>query len=605
MSHRMRSIVALLAVAALAIGVLGVAGCQPTTTTTGPTTTEPVKGGTLTIGYEQEPQILNSFVTGGDMMATKDVESNVLLGLIRIKPDFTYEPMLAESIPDLTNGGVTENPFTVTWKLKKEAVWSDGTPVSADDVKFTFDTIMSSKWQILSKSGYEEITSAEVIDPKTIKFTFKAPYAPYRELFSASYMVLPKHALEGKDFNTVMNESIPVASGPFMFKEWKKGDHITLARNEKFWGTPAFLDQVVFKWVPDTNTEIAQMKTGEVDAVNPSPDPSLIDQLKTAGDVQADPGTVWEHLAFNLEKPDVSDVKVRQAIAYSIDRQKIVDQVMLGQVKALNGIFVPEQKEVFSADWEIYKPDKAKADALLTEAGYVKGANGYLRQERQDAVARVQDDRRQQGPREDVPDPLLAAQGGRDRRQARLRRGEHVLRHHDPQRQVPGRRVGLGRITRPERQDPVLRRADPAEGAELLPLQERRRHKVDQRGRQLGRHGQACRALQADLEADGSGCSADTAVPAPVHPGRQELRPRCQEQRHARGRVLEPGRVVEGSGRRRAGTVHRHDPDSVADSDPGSAVSRTARRCCIGGGRTRKSAAALLIQGARLGDAFA
>lgn len=377
MSHRMRSIVALLAVAALAIGVLGVAGCQPTTTTTGPTTTEPVKGGTLTVGYEQEPQILNSFITGGDMMSTKDVESNVLLGLVRIKPDFTYEPMLAEAIPDIANGGVTENPFTVTWKIRKEAVWSDGKPVTADDVKFTWDTIMSSKWQILSKSGYEEITKAEVIDPKTVKLTFKAPYAPYREMFSASYMVLPKHALEGKDFNTVMNEAIPVASGPFIFKEWKKGDHITLARNDKFWGTPAYLDQVVFKWVPDTNTEIAQMKTGEVDAVNPSPDPSLIDQLKTTGEVMADPGTVWEHLAFNLTKPDVSDVKVRQAIAYSIDRQKIVDQVMLGQVKALNGIFVPEQKEVFSADWEIYKPDKAKADSLLTEAGYVKGANGY------------------------------------------------------------------------------------------------------------------------------------------------------------------------------------------------------------------------------------
>ena len=369
------------ALLAIAIALLGLTGCAPRSSTTPDGAATPVKGGSVTIGYEQEPQILNSFITGGDMMATKDVESNVLLGLVRIKPHFSYEPMLAESIPDVANGGVTEasasTSFTVTWKIKKNAVWSDGTPVSADDVKFTWETIMSDKWQILTKSGYDIIDKAEVVDPKTIKFTFKETYAPYRELFSASYMVLPKHALEGKDFNTALNDTIPVASGPFMFKEWKKGDHITLSRNEKFWGPAAYLDEVVFKWVPDTNTEVAQLMTGEVDAVNPSPDPALIEQLRGAGTVMADPGTLWEHLAFNLEKPDVSDLKVRQAIAYTIDRQKIVDQVMLGQVKPLQDIFVPEQSQVYSPSWEMYKPDKAKAEALLAEAGYAKGTDGF------------------------------------------------------------------------------------------------------------------------------------------------------------------------------------------------------------------------------------
>lgn len=377
MRHRILKVTAIVAALMLVIGALAGCGSASSGGGGGSTAATPVKGGTLTIGYEQEPQILNSFITGGDMMATKDVESNVLLGLVRIKPDFTYEPMIAESVPDVSNGGVTENPFTVTWKLKKEAVWSDGTPITADDVKFTFDTIMNPKWQILTKAGYEEVSKAEVIDDKTIKLTFKKPYAPYREMFSASYMILPKHALEGKDFNKVMNDTIPVASGPFMFKEWKKGDHITLVRNDKYFGTQAYLDEVVWKWIPDTNTEVAQLKTGEVDAVNPSPDPSLIDQLKTAGTVQADPGTLWEHLAFNLSKPEVADLKVRQAIAYTIDRQKIVDQVMLGQVKPLQSIFVPEQTAAYSPDWEQYTPDKAKAESLLQAAGYTKGADGF------------------------------------------------------------------------------------------------------------------------------------------------------------------------------------------------------------------------------------
>ena len=157
MTHRYRRVIAIVAVLTLALGML--AGCGTTGTGTGTGTgttgTTPVKGGTLTVGYEQEPSILNSFITGGDMMATKDVESNVLLGLVRIKPDFTYEPMIAESIPEISNGLVTENPLTVTWKLKKNAVWSDGVPITADDVKFTFDTIMNPKLPILSKSGYE------------------------------------------------------------------------------------------------------------------------------------------------------------------------------------------------------------------------------------------------------------------------------------------------------------------------------------------------------------------------------------------------------------------------------------------------------------------
>lgn len=383
MNDRTRSMIVALVFVALATAALGVAGCtgssnQPAATTS----SAPVKGGTLTIGYEQEPQILNAFVTGGDMQATKDVESNVLLGLVRVKPDFSYEPMLAEQVPDVANGGVTpetsSTPFSVTWKIRKNAVWSDGVPVTADDVKFTLDTMTNPKYDIVSRAGYEDVSKAEIIDSKTIKLTFKRTFAPYREMFSVSFMVLPKHALEGKDFNKAMNDSLPLSDGPFVLQSWVKGDSITLVRNDKYWGRPAYLDKVVWKWVPEANTEVAQLKTGEVEAVNPSPDPSLLSQLKTAGVVQADPGTNWEHLAFNLTDPVVSDLKVRQAIAYGIDRDKIVSTVMLGQVKPLQGIFVPEQGAIYTTDWSVYTHDKAKAQSLLQSDGYTMGSDGFF-----------------------------------------------------------------------------------------------------------------------------------------------------------------------------------------------------------------------------------
>ncbi len=377
MSDRFRKPLLIVLAIALTIALGLAAGCGTKTAEEPKNGDGPVVGGDLVIGYEQEPQILNPFIEGGDMMATKDVISNVLYGLLRVKPDFTYEPLLAEEVPTLENGLVTENPFTVTWKLKKDAKWSDGTAVSSADVKFTWETVMKEDFKILSRLGYEDIESVETPDDKTVKVTFKKTYAPYRDLFSVSYCVLPKHALEGKDFNTVMNESIPVASGPFVFSEWKKGDSITLKRNDGFWGTKANLDSATFKYIPDTNTQLAQFKTGEVDVINPAPDVNLLDQMKESGEVQADPGTIWEHMAFNMDKDHVKDVKVRQAIAYAIDRQAIVDQVMMGQVKTLNSILVPEQATFYSPAWEKYTLDKAKAESLLAEAGYAKGADGY------------------------------------------------------------------------------------------------------------------------------------------------------------------------------------------------------------------------------------
>jgi len=377
LSDRLRTSLAIILSFALALSMFGAVGCQRASEEPAPPAETPVAGGDLVIGYDQEPAILNPLKKGGDMMATKDAISNVLYGLLRAKPDLTYEALLAEEVPTVENGLVTESPFTVTYKIKEEAVWSDGTPITSADVKFTWETIMSDDWKILSRLGYEKITAIETPDDKTAKLIFSEPYAPYRDLFSSSGCVLTKHALEGQDFDTVLNDAIPVASGPFVFDKWNKGDSIVLARNDAFWGpNKAYLDTVTFKYIPETNTIIAQFETGEVQAINPPPDVSLIEQIDAAGEVQADPGTIWEHIAFNLEKPHVSDVKVRQAIAYGIDRQAIVDQVMAGQVKPLNSILVPEQPTYYTPAWEKYTLDKGKAEALLAEAGYAKGADG-------------------------------------------------------------------------------------------------------------------------------------------------------------------------------------------------------------------------------------
>lgn len=363
----------------LALGLTLLVGCtRRTSRTTTTTEAKPVAGGDLVIGYEQEPSILNSIIEGGDMQATKDVVGNLLWGLLVVDNEFKYQPRLAEKVPTVENGLVTEDPFTVTYNIKEDAEWSDGTPVTSADVKFTWETIMDSKWKILSRTGYDKITEVQTPDDKTVKLIFKEPYAPFKDLFSLSYMVFPKHALEGKDFNTVLNRSIPVSSGPFVFKEWASGDHITLEKNDNFWGDEVFLDSIIFKFIPDTNTELAQFRTGEVDVINPAPDVSLIEQMRAmeGKKVSADPGTIWEHLGFNVSKAPLNNVKVRQAIAYAIDRKAITDQVMKGQVRPLQSVLIEAQDPFYTPAWSKYDHDVDKAKEILEGDGWVLGSDG-------------------------------------------------------------------------------------------------------------------------------------------------------------------------------------------------------------------------------------
>ncbi len=378
MFSRLTKILALLLV--LTVAVMFLAGCpaKPEEEEEKPSVEEPVRGGSLVIGYDQEPDVLNPFIKGGDMMATAVIVRVVLQGLLEIKPDLSYGPQLAEKVPSVKDGTVTENPFTVTYKIKEEAKWSDGKSITSNDVKFTWETIMNEKWNIISRTGYDKIEKIETPDEKSVKIVFKEPYAPWKDLFGGSYFILPKHALEGKDFNTVMNRAIPIAAGPFKFKEWKSGDSITLVRNENYWKDLAYLDSVTFKYIPETTTQLAQFKTGEVDFVYPPPDVDLLEQLKATPNtvVSVKAGTVWEHIAFNNTDEHLKNARVRKAIAYGINREIIAEEVMKGQVKPLHSFIVPEQATYYIPVWEEYKYDPKKAEALLKEAGYAKGTDG-------------------------------------------------------------------------------------------------------------------------------------------------------------------------------------------------------------------------------------
>jgi peptide/nickel transport system substrate-binding protein len=345
---------------------------------------EPADGGTLVFGHEQEPAILNPHLTEGNLRATSLVTRTVLQGSMLVTPDFDYVPQLVEEEPEI----VEEDPFTVEWNIREEAEWSDGTPVTADDWQFTYDTIMDEDVDIVSRNGYEQMTETEVVDDKTWRATYDEPFAPAINLFS-TVPILPAHVLEGEDFNDVWNDAIidpeteePIANGPFQFEEWDRGQSITLTRNEAYWGEQqANLDEIIFTYIEESPTLVQQIRGGEIQAFDPQPQVELIEQLEGIDgvDVQVDAGPQWEHIDFNFENELLAEDYVRHAIIQGIDREAIVEQLVRGvnpDAGVLNNAIFVENQEMYEQNWDIWDYDPDAAVDLLEENGCTREGEG-------------------------------------------------------------------------------------------------------------------------------------------------------------------------------------------------------------------------------------
>lgn len=369
----------------LCFSILGTACASQDTGTDGGSTEEgePRKGGTLIFGAEQEPGGLNANLACCSLAWTTWIVNQVIEGAFEVQPDFTYKPDLVESEPV-----VTEDPFTITYKVRDEATWSDGTPITAADFEFTWKTWVDPKVAVASRSGYEKIESAEIVDDKTVTFHFKEPYAGWKDLFGP---VLPKHALEGEDFNKVWQKAIvnpktgePIASGPFLFESYKKGAELSLIRNEQYWGEHvAYLDKILWRFLPETNTEIQSLRGGEVDAIYPQPQLELV-PLFTQPDleIQTTAGTTWEHLDIQLGDnghPALRETFVREALIHAIDREQLVGQLfkdLMPELEPLNNLIYASNHPDYEPNWERWAYDPDAATELLESNGCKKGDDG-------------------------------------------------------------------------------------------------------------------------------------------------------------------------------------------------------------------------------------
>lgn len=378
----------------------------------------------ITVGMSQEPDTL--LQDAGSMYASAvvrnalgtEAQNSGTAALVWRDDKNEIIPGIAESVPTFDNGGAkfvgegADKHLEVTFKLRKNVKWHDGTQVTSKDVKFEWEVVMNPDFPIADRSQYQKIQTVETPDDYTVIFKFmsqnqareaaktggllKEPkeYADYKNqegpvtdaLYNRVGAVMPAHLyskIPVKDLSKSEYARKPVGMGAYKLKDWVAGQSITLEANPDFFLGAPKIKTVIFKIVPDTNAIIAQLQTGELDVVtedalqlNNIPD---YDRVAQAGVVKFyyTPAMVWEHVDMNNDNPILKDVNVRKAIAYAVDRKSIVDKVLYGKTQVINSWITPNHWAYSDAVTKYdYNPEKAKE--LLKEAGYTPGPDGIL-----------------------------------------------------------------------------------------------------------------------------------------------------------------------------------------------------------------------------------
>ena len=352
------------------------------------------RDGEVKIIYWQAPSILNPYLSSG----TKDVESASLIlePLGRYDENGGLVAYLAEEIPTLENGGVSEDLKSITWKLKEGLLWSDGTPVTSEDIKFTADYCMNPEGGCAQLAKFEGVSSVEVVDDRTVTVTFNEPMPnPYGPFMGGQSPII--QAAQFADCTgakapecTEANFN-PIGTGPFTVTEFRPNDVITMAANENFReeGKPAFAS-LTFKGGGDaTAAGRAVLETGEFDyAWNLQLAPDVISKMAEGG--KGTPisafGTLVERLELNMTDPSpdlpegergtgkhphpfLTDEKVRRALSMAIDRELLVE-VGYGQAGRATCNMVPAPELYASDNTDCLTQDIEGAKALLDEAGW-------------------------------------------------------------------------------------------------------------------------------------------------------------------------------------------------------------------------------------------
>jgi glutathione transport system substrate-binding protein len=373
-----------LAAIALAIALVGAAcGGGDDGGDTGGGTAQIQEGGTLSYAADQEPTGFNNNTSKDNGTSVLNVVINLFPPVFRLHPD--YSVRLNQELMDSATQTSTD-PQTIVYKIKQNAIWSDGTPVSADDFEYLWKNLNGSIEgnDVAATTGYDQIESLKGSDGgKTVTVVFESPFSDWKSLF---YGLLPAHYMAKVEggWNTGLDknpEKIPT-NGPFVVAGWDQGQSLTLRRNDRYYGPKAHLDSIVFRFLPESTTQPAALQNNEVDLIYPQPQLDLVQQVKALPDVTSELniGLSFEHLDFNFKNEHLAQANVRKSIATGLNVQELVNRTVkqfTDEAQPLgNRIWLPGQRYYQDHMGQYGKGDVAGAQRLLEEAGYTKGADG-------------------------------------------------------------------------------------------------------------------------------------------------------------------------------------------------------------------------------------
>ena len=361
-ARRLKKFAIFSAICAIALGLI-LAGCSRTP--------EVVSPRTIYVGSAADAKRLLPLLATDS--ASAGISGLIYSGLTKYDKDIRMTGELAES------WDVSDDGLQVVFHLRKDVRWHDGAEFTSEDVLFTYNTVTDPKVPTPYASEYGPVLSVEAPDKYTVRVTYSEPYAPAIESWGMG--IIPKHILQGRDVTLEEYNRNPVGTGPYKLKEWVTGQKIVLEANEDYFEGKPGIDRYIMRVVPDTATMFLELKSGGMDYMGLTP-PQY--KLQTGTEYFTKhfqkfryPSFSYTYMGYNLKDPKFKDKRVRRALTHAINKQDLIDGVLLGYGTPLTGPFPPESW-AYNHDVKDPKYDPALAKQLLAEAGWKPGADGLL-----------------------------------------------------------------------------------------------------------------------------------------------------------------------------------------------------------------------------------
>jgi peptide/nickel transport system substrate-binding protein len=297
--------------------------------------------------------------------ASATINDQVFNGLVKYDKDIRLVGDLAE------RWDISPDGKTFTFHLRKGVQWHDGVEFTAEDCLFTFRKLMDPEVATPYSSGYMDVAKAEAVSRYVFRVTYKEPFSPALESWSMG--VIPRHLLDGKDLNKDPFNRNPVGTGPYRLKEWIAGQKVVLEANDAYFEGRPNIDRYIYRIIPDSSTMFQELLSGGVDMMGLNPlqylRKSETRRIRENYRKFRYPANAFTYMGYNLTSELFKDKTVRQALAYAIDRQSIIDGVLLGIGRPCTGPF-SYVSWAYNKRVEPYPYDPGRARTMLATAGW-------------------------------------------------------------------------------------------------------------------------------------------------------------------------------------------------------------------------------------------